>query len=333
VWTSQILVSPDGLNWAPRAENALIPKRYGEVWRPYVDANGGYGLLFRWNRPHTWVDAEGVTHANTQHDPSWVRLIASAPGPNFGEIVEPEIIFVPDSQDSGETQFYSVSNVLKRGDHYITMLSVLRDDLKAPGTPDEVYSPMLDATVSVYGMGYTVLAWSRDGQTWFRDRQPDVYFEPAEAPKAWDHAHAWITSMVEVDNLVYLYYGGYKYGHKVFSDRQIGLALAIQDRYVARQADATPGWLRTPLVTFDAERITLNANAEAGQVQVQVLDERGQPISGFTTADCEPMTTDDTAAPLICAGDLSTLTGRPVQLEFGLTNARLFAFALHPAAP
>ena len=334
VWRGKILYSPDGIHWVAPVENANIPQRYGEIWRPYLDAaQGGYGLLFRWNQPYEWQDAEGVKHQNTEHDPEFVRLFAATASQEFGQVEAPRLIFVPDERDSGETQFYNVSNVIKRGDYYITMLSILRDDLKAAGTPSQVYSSLLDSPVDVYGVGYTVLAWSRDGLNWERDRHQDPYFEPATSPQAWDHAHAWITSMVEVDNLVYLYYGGYKYGHKVFSDRQIGVARAIQDRYVARQADFDEGRLRTRLVTFSAEKLLLNANAEAGEVRVQILDEVGLPIPGFSFDECNAVVVDSTAAPVHCAGSLASLAGRPVQIEFLITNARLFAFSLQPAAP
>ncbi len=331
-WQGELLVSPDGQNWRQPEQGGVIPGRYGEIWRPFPGLlNGGYGMLFRWNQPYTWKDAEGVEHIDTQHDKGFVRLFATTTSHKFGEVLNPSLVFVPDELDSGETQFYSVSNVIKRGDYFLTMLSMLRDDLKAPNTPEVVYSPVFNSTYPVYGMGYTVLAWSRDGQHWLRDRQQNPYFQPAESPAAWDHAHAWISSMVEVDDEVYLYYGGYKYGHKVFFDRQIGLTVAVQDRYVAREAGDTPGILRTQLLTFDADELSLNVDAAAGEVRLQIQDVQGQPFPGFAYADCQPITIDAVEAPVVCAGSLAALVDRPVQLEFRLTRARLFAFTLHPA--
>jgi hypothetical protein len=244
------------------------------------------------------------------------------------------VVFAPDELDSGETQFYAVSNIIRRGGLYLTMLSVLRDDLQAPSTPETVYSPQFEREMPVYGMGYTVLAWSRDGETWFRDRDPAVYLAPDPNPRAWDHAHAWISSMVELDNRVYLYYGGYKYGHKVVFDRQIGLVTTIRDRYVARQAGTAPGHLLTPLVVFDAEALTLNVNAEAGEVGVQIRDANGQPIPGYTFDDCQLVqNVDGLDVALECADGLAALAAYPVQLEFRLVNARLFAFNLQAEAP
>jgi hypothetical protein len=64
-------------------------------------------------------------------------------------------------------------------------------------------------------------------------------------------------------------------------------------------------------------------------VSVQILDASGVAIPGFVLADCEPMVAvDELEAPISCAGDLASLAGLPVQLEFYLMNAQLFGFTL-----
>jgi hypothetical protein len=333
-WVPSVLYSTDGLAWEPAEDNPLTSTWYGEIWRAFALPGGdGYGFLHRWNKDYTWQDAGGTWHRNTSHD-DYTRLIAYASSADFESIEPSRVVFAPDELDAGETQFYAVSNIIRRGDLYLTMLSVLRDDLKAAGTPETVYSPDLDTTFPVYGMGYTVLAWSRDGQTWFRDREADAYFEPDPNPSAWDHAHAWISSMVEVDDAVYMYYGGYKYGHKALIDRQIGLVTRPRDRYVARQAGETPGTLRTPLISMEATDLYLNVNAEAGEVRFQVLDANGEPIPGYRYADCPSLLqVSAISAAMECARPLADLAGYPIQFEFGLTNARLFAFELDTATP
>ena len=84
-----------------------------------------------------------------------------------------------------------------------------------------------------------------------------------------------------------MYYGGYEYGHKVYADRQIGIALLERDRFVAQQAGTTPGTLLTPLVTFNAKGLTINVEAITGEVRVRLLDLDGQPIPGFSANDCQ----------------------------------------------
>ena len=55
---------------------------------------------------------------------------------------------------------------------------------------------------SNYGIGYTTLAWSHDGEHWVRDREP--FFDRSSQRGAWDRAHAWIDEQVPVGDEVYL---------------------------------------------------------------------------------------------------------------------------------
>jgi hypothetical protein len=317
-WKGDLFVafSANGVNWRPYAGNPVL-SGYGEVWTPYYDeARHRYGMLHRWNRQFRWTNAEGRVISGE------FRLYGHSTSPDFKNWTTSELVFAPGPLDSGATQFYSTSDVIQRGDLLLTMLSVLRDDLQAPGTP---------ATVDdqpVFGLGYTVLAWSRDGGRWMRDYETEIFFEPDPNPAAWDHAHAWIDALVPMGDEVFLYYGGYRYGHKIFTDRGIGLVRLPRDRYVAREAGAEGGVLRTPTVVFDAGALTLNVDAAGGEIRLQILDANGSPLPGFTYADCRPVAGDFLDAPISCTRPFDELRGLPVQLEFTLRYARLFAFSL-----
>ena len=66
----------------------------------------------------------------------------------------------------------------------------------------------------------------------FLDRNPQ--------PGTWDRAMTWVGSTLAVGDELYLYYAGYRWGHKLnrSQDRQIGLVKLRRDRYVARHAGA-----------------------------------------------------------------------------------------------
>ena len=179
-------------------------------------------------------------------------------------------------------------------------------------------------------MGYTVLAWTRDGQTWERDRQADKFFEPDPREGAWDHAMAWIGSSVAVQDEVYLYYAGYRWGHKYRHsvDRQLGFVKMKRDRFVAQRAGDKEGTIITPALTLDAESLTLNVDAHEGEVRVQVTDEHGTAISGFRLADCDPIARDSLDAAVKWKQPLSSLKGRTVRLEIKLRNASLYSFTV-----
>jgi hypothetical protein len=197
-------------------------------------------------------------------------------------------------------------------------LKVLRDDL-AP-------EPGGERT----GIGYTVLAWTRDGETWHRDREPFMDRNPEAG--TWDRAMTWGDCLVPVEDEVFIYYGGYARGHKVerFTERQIGLARLPRDRYVSRDAGADGGSMRTPVVSL-GEVSDLTVNAEiAGELRVGVLDSAGAAIAGFQTSDCTPIRGDSLRHRVEWKQPLASLKEKPVQLEMILRDARLYGFELRP---
>ena len=328
--------SPDGeSNWIPYEGNPVFtPEDFrgcifdGAI--PYFDPMlGTYGVFMHvHNRTHTYTDVDRVLQKN-----AYARQVWHATSRDFKDWSRPEPFFSADAGDKGGTEFYGMTPFQKRGDHFIAMVRVLRDDLKVDGVPDVVHTDAdgdgKKEKYDVYALGYTVLAWTHDGVDWYRDRYTDKFFEPDPNPDAWDHAHTWIGSCMPVGDDVYLYYGGYQYGHKIYTDRQIGIARLKRDRYVAWEAGDGPGMLRTPLVTLGCKAITLNLDAERGEVKVQVRDKNGAPVPGFTFDDCYAITTDSLDAPVQWVGhSLRTLTGTPIHLEFSLRNARIFAFTL-----
>lgn len=220
-----------------------------------------------------------------------------------------------DRYDKDFLQFYAMSGFLVRGELVIGLVKVLHDDWQAAGAPE-----------GAYGVGYTALAWTRDGEHWVRDRE--VFFGPDPAAGAWDHAHAWVDEQLPVGDEVFLYYGGYKWGHKHnrFEERQIGLVKMPRDRYVARAAGEKTALLRTPLVVLQGSAMTLNAKA-SGQIEVRLLDATGKALPG---CDGVALRGDRLDHPVEFGRPLRTLAGVPVQIEFRMREAQLFGFALQP---
>lgn len=249
-WYGYLMLSPDGINWYEHGR--VTPAEYGETWQPYK-VGPQYGLLHRWNvKDYEWVDAQANHHKNTIHDPTFARCIGITNSTDPRNFPASRLLFAADSQDDGETQFYAVSGIVKRGQYYVGFLHVLRDDLTAFG-----------AKPGAYGMGYSVLIWSKDGLTWQRSREP--FLSPNWAAGTWDHAVTWIDSIIPVGNDIRLYYGGYQHGHKVFTDRQIGFVRVKKDRFIA-----ATGVMRTRPFINVANLLHLNLD---GAVTVRIMDE------------------------------------------------------------
>jgi hypothetical protein len=301
----QIATSHDGLSWTMLAPQPVLRHNHdiNNIFRDKVN-NRYMATISVYTTGSAWKGQRRVTMLSASKDLlHWDK---------------PWYALTPDDRvETGEIQFYAMNGYLVRGDLCLGLVKVLRDDLKAPGTPE-----------GAYGIGYTTLAWSRDGAHWIRD--PEPFFEPDPQVGAWDHAHAWLDCQIMVGDEVFIYYGGYKNGHKMnrFTERQIGLVRMKPDRYVAREAGLQGGSFRTPLVVFDATDLTLNLEAKDGYSVVQVLNRAGKPIPGFTRSECASLTGDNLAAPVRWKRVLAELKDQPVQLEFFLFRARLFAFDL-----
>jgi len=72
----------------------------------------------------------------------------------------------------------------------------------------------------------------------------------------------------------------------------------------------------------------VNVNAEGGMLRMEMRDDTGSPLQGFTFADCSPITADTIAQPIAWAHPLNTLKAKTVRLAFQLEQASLFAFYL-----
>jgi hypothetical protein len=85
----------------------------------------------------------------------------------------------------------------------------------------------------------------------------------------------------------------------------------------------------TKPLTFTGNRLRLNIDTDAaGYAQVGFLDERGQPIPGYSVQDCVFVNGDAVEYEvewLKKGQDVSSLAGKKVQLVFELHGAKLYA--------
>ena len=221
-------------------------------------------------------------------------------------------IIVPDDNDPPELQFYGLG-VYKRGDLYIGFLPCLDDE--AGGSGD--------------GVGWMELATSRDLYHWQRHR--DVFFDRNQDPTAWDSSIAWHRRPIVVGDETWFYYGGMGSGHKT-GKREWGLAKMRRDGFVSRDAGDQPATLRT--VSFTApiaagSRLVLNAAVrKRGSIKVGVTDADGEPVNGYSSAQCLAVTDDAVVIPVQWqrASELPDLTEKKIRLEFVLENASLYGF-------
>lgn len=101
------------------------------------------------------------------------------------------------------------------------------------------------------------------------------------------------------------------------------------DGFVAVNAPYAGGELITKPLRFSGDELVLNfASSAAGQIRVELQDEKGRPIPGFSAEDCAEIYGDEIGRVVRWTGDpdLGALAGRVVKLRFVMADADLFSF-------
>lgn len=308
--------SPDGLRWTPHAHQPVLPT-WPDGW-PKVTRHGVGDIVDVYFDPlnHCYQAAcklfalpeDGYPPAPKAGN-TFRRLVGMSESSDFIHWQQPWRIHVPDARDEGLLEFYGMGGMHVRGSLRIGLVRVLRDDLpcEAGGPKD--------------GIGYTVLATSRDGQSWRRFREP--FLDRNLKPGSWDHAMTWCSGVLPVRDELYLYYGGYARGHKIEPqrERQIGLARMKRDRYVALVPTRSDGILTTKVFALPSERMTVNARATGGEIRVRLLDAARRPL-----AAAAPILGDQLNARVRWQRSIVAWRGKAVALELQVRRASLFAF-------
>jgi len=319
----QVATSPDGQVWTQIAPGPVLRHNHD------IDAIDWDPLRRRYM---------AFVSIATKLDPAWSELRRIPHMSISDDLIHwrdpwPIVVPNPDSaREQGETQFYCMAGVIERGGLLIGFVKVLRDDLNAE--PGMVAADFSDNRPFA-GLGYTVLAWSIDGEHWRRETEPFLDRNPI--PGTWDRAHAWADEQVVHGDEVFIYYGGYKLGHKGdrFTTRQVGLARIKRDRYVGFTASSDAigmefgGTLRTPARMWQGKSLSVNADLH-GQLRVALCDPTGKSLPGFSFDQCLPISGDSTAHRIVWKdAEPESLLGKQVQLVFELKGGTVYAFSLY----
>jgi hypothetical protein len=178
------------------------------------------------------------------------------------------------------------------------------------------------------------LAVSRDGVHWSRpDRRPYIEMGLADGPEG---GVLWPTNgMVRRAGEIYQYYCAETRTHGAFYDtpeNESGLYRLVQrlDGFISADAGHQGGRFTTPPLTFSGTRLEFNLNASAlGYLTVEIQDEAGNPIPGFTLEESLPIDRNRLAAPARWSSGKSVadLQGRPIRLHVAMRACKLYAFA------
>ena len=188
-----------------------------------------------------------------------------------------------------------------------------------------------------FDRGSIQLTYSRDGRHWERWKRQDflpVSLQPGDFD--WGMVYMAQAPLVVGDE-IYLYYAGHGHDHRHHLPpgvRQlkggVGLAKLRLDGFVAVEPTVpeVPGSLTTKPFRFRGGKLQINASAPQGRLRVEILDDDGRPLTGFSREHCDPFSGDRVRHTVSWQGrsGLQELAGKTVRLKFCLVQARLYAF-------
>ncbi len=174
-------------------------------------------------------------------------------------------------------------------------------------------------------------AVSRDGVNWQRPwREPVI---PVGLPGSGGEAQVYVAGMVNCGDEIFVYYATVPRPHLTGDlvtpvENVVARAIWRKDGLTSVDAPYEGGEFTTPLVTFGTPALELNARTGGGGfICLEILDQDGHPIRGFTLAESERIRGNSLRhVPTWKSGaKFSDLAGRPVRLRFVMRDAKLYA--------
>jgi hypothetical protein len=290
--------SPDGIQWTLTS------------WREAIGKNDTSTCLIHWKGQYLAFVRAQVP------DPQWpgvMRGIGLSVSTDFQNWSPKETVLTTDAMDGYPwTQPYGIS-VAPYGDVLIGFLWLLHLDEKEGNNK--------------LGTMDVQLVASRDGRNWTRVGERETFLAPS--PGEWDRGGVFPgTSLIVRDDVVSIYYTGVDTRHgEGWGKTSVGLATLPADRFVGWEQieKDSPGVMTTKTFKAESGQLLVNAQAEPGDLTVEVLDPKGVPIPGFGAQESRLTRHDDLRYEV--TWDVGAPpTNTPISLRFVLTGGQLFSF-------
>ncbi len=304
--------SSDGLDWQLHPKNPVLPG--SDTCTLSYDPVTGEFLAFH-----------KLTHMNREHKRRLVYLAVSRDMQSWSE---PELVLAPDDIDDEQTRreggicshFYNLS-AFPYGSQWLGLVTHFRHLSATPaaGTARSGQDGPIDVQ----------LVHSRDGRTWSRceDRTPVI----PNGPHAYDAGCILgvANQPVMVGDEVWVYYTAITTTHGgAMPEKQVSIARAVwrRDGWVSLDAGAGGGVVETiPLPP--GRLLTVNADAAAGNLTVEILAPGGLPLPDYTHQDCVPLRGDGIRQPVRWKHHATLPTCPGIRLRFRMNNARLYSYS------
>lgn len=256
------------------------------------------------------------------------RLGAVVTSDDFLHWSEMKIVLVPDAIDDAwvtkpeqRTEFYAM-NGFAYGQSYLGIVPLFR----ITGIHDQVGKQQSKFDGPMEGQ----LITSRDGLAWQRMRERDPVIPSGET---YDRSIMNVAvAPVIVGDEVWHYYTGINttHGGPIPPKRiSVGLAKWRLDGFVSLDAGADEGSFETvALPASPWAGLEMNANASGGSLMVEVLDETGKVVPGYSAAEVIRITSDSVRHRVRWSRHATLPDVGTYRLRFTLRSASLYSYTL-----
>ena len=306
------MASADGLRWTPMQEAPLeLPGQFDTVNTSFWDEVAGCYRCYT----RCWFDpARGrMIHGNEFDGSHAIRAIQHAASTDFIHWSAPDPLEYADGDYAAH--MYTNAILPCPGADHIYLGFPNRYVPERKPNPAHQYEGVNDALFMA----------SRDGVHW--SRWLDAWVRPGPDDLNWTERNNYpVWGIAETSPTEWSMYVTEHYRHAPLPTRMRRLAIRPWG-FVSVHACHGGGEMVTKSFTFAGSTLRLNAaTSAAGSIAVEVQDEQGRPIPGFTVDDMTPWYGDslDAAMTWKTGHNLSHLAGRPVRLRFVMKDADLF---------
>ena len=313
------MASPDGLHWRLlQAEPLEMEGTFDTINTAFWDNRAGCYRSF--TRYFENLDADSVEQDVLGPKPTVVRAIQSSTSRDF--LHWTPVVHHQYTDDAARTQLYTNATVPCPGAEHIYLAFPNRYVQERIPNPAHPYPGVNDALFMA----------SRDCVHW--TRYLDAWVRPGLDLLNWTDRNNYPTwGIVQTSDTEWSMYVSEHYRHPTARPRLRRLSVRPYG-FVSLHADYGGGQCATKPLIFAGHELRLNcATSAAGFVKVEIQDEGGAPLSGFSLDDADVFFGDTLDARMTWRGsaDLSSLIGWPVRFRFVMRDADIFALRTVPA--
>ncbi|MCS7158602.1 MAG: hypothetical protein N0A16_12865 [Blastocatellia bacterium] len=180
------------------------------------------------------------------------------------------------------------------------------------------------------GISDAVFMASRDGRYWTRMFM-EAFLRPGSDPANWTERNmqiAWGILQTSREELSIYWIEHYRH-----PDIRVRRGVLRLDGFVSLNAPYRGGEFVTKPLVFHGRRLIINfSTSAAGSIRVEIQDQEGRPIPGFTLADSQEIYGDSIAHVVSWRSgfDVGRFQGSPIRLRFVMKDADLYSISFQP---